>query len=154
MNLPVSRESRFWRRALPAMYAVLGFLDPVIRASWRGTAAGTGKFVDLRVAGRRTGAYRQVLLTLLVDGDRWFLGHPNGDVAWTRNLEAAGTADITFARGGPVTVRASRLEPGELRDRAVLATRQQPFPANVVYRLARRHVRAVGVFFAIEPLSA
>lgn len=133
------------------MYAVIRFLDPLIRASWLASGAGLGNVVELRVAGRSTGIYRQVLLTLLIDGDRWFLGHPNGDVAWTRNLEAAGTADIVFRRQAPLPVRARRLEPGEERDRAIGATGQHPFPANIVYRLARRHIRAVGVFFNIEP---
>ena len=39
---------------------------------------------------------------------------------------------------------------GELRDQAILATSQQVFPGNIVYRLARRHVRAVGTYFLIE----
>ena len=92
--------------------------------------------MELRVAGRRTGRYRRVLLTLLGDDERWFLGHPNGDVAWTRNLAAAETADIAFRRGGPLLVRARLLEPGPERDAAILATSQHPFPANVMYRLA------------------
>src|SRR5262245_1498819 len=100
VQLPAPRASGFWRRALPTMYGVIKLLDPLIRSEWRSTGIGLGNVVDLRVAGRRSGAYRRTLLTLLVDGDRWFLGHPNGDVAWTRNLEAAGTADIAF-RGKP-----------------------------------------------------
>ena len=135
------------------MYAFIGFMDPLIRGSWQASGAGLGNVVELRVAGRRSGVYRRVLLTMLVDGDRWFLGHPNGDVSWTRNLEAAGTADLAFRRTAPITVRGRRLEPGEERDRAIRATRQQPFPANIVYRLARRHIRAVGTFFAIEPVT-
>jgi hypothetical protein len=135
------------------MYGFLKLTDPLVRSSWRTSGAGLGNVVELRVAGRKTGAYRRVLLTLLVDGDRWFLGHPNGDVAWTRNLEAAGTADIAFRRGAPVSVRAMRLEPGDERDRAIRATRQQPFPANIVYGLARAHIRAVGTFFVVEPAS-
>ncbi len=136
------------------MYAWIKFTDPLIRSSWRTSGAGLGNVVELRVAGRRSGVYRKVLLTLLIDGDRWFLGHPNGDVDWTRNLEEAGTADVAFRRGAPVTVTARRLEAGEERDRAILATRQQPFPANIVYRLARAHIRAAGVYFAIVPASA
>jgi deazaflavin-dependent oxidoreductase (nitroreductase family) len=143
-----------WRRALPIMYAVIGFVDPLVRASWRASGLGLRNVVELRVAGRRTGAYRRVLLTLLRDGDQWFLAHPNGDVKWTRNLEAAGTADICFRGLTPVAVRARRLEPGELRDRAIRSTGQHPFPGNLVYRLARAHIRAVGVVFAIDPISA
>jgi hypothetical protein len=136
------------------MYGFLKLTDPLVHSSWRTSGAGLGNVVELRVAGRKSGAYRRVLLTLLVDGNRWFLGHPNGDVAWTRNLEAAGTADIAFRRGAPVSVRAMRLEPGDERDRAIRATRQQPFPANIVYGLARAHIRAVGTFFVVEPVVA
>ena len=153
MELPPPRASGFWHRALPVMYALIGFMDPLIRGSWQASGAGLGNVVELRVAGRRSGVYRRVLLTMLVDGDRWFLGHPNGDVNWTRNLEAAGTADVAFRRAAPITVRARRLEPGEERDRAIGATGQHPFPGNIMYRLARSHIRAVGTFFAIEPVS-
>jgi len=153
VELPPPRASGFWRRALPAMYAFIGFMDPLIRGSWQASGAGLGNVVELRVAGRKSGAYRRVLLTLLVDRDRWFLGHPNGDVSWTRNLEAAGTADVAFRRTAPISVRARRLEPGDERDRAIRATGQQPFPANIVYRLARAHIRAVGVFYSIEPVT-
>lgn len=136
------------------MYGVIGFLDPVIRASWQASGLGLRNVVELRVVGRRTGTYRRVLLTLLRDGDQWFLGHPNGDVAWTRNLDAAGTADIAFRRSTPVAVSGRRLEAGALRDRAIASTGQHPFPANLVYRLARSHIRADGVFFAIDRISA
>jgi hypothetical protein len=153
VELPAPRPSRFWRRALPVLYAVLGFLDPLIRSAWLTSGVGLGNIVELRVAGRRTGKYRRILLTLLHDGDQWFLGHPNGDVDWTRNLQAAGTADILF-RGAPlVTVAGRRLAPGVLRDRAIASTGQHPFPGNLVYRLARAHIRAEGVFFAIDPVN-
>jgi hypothetical protein len=115
MELPAPRASRFWHRALPAMYAVLGFMDPLIRGSWQASGAGLRNVADLRVAGRRSGIYRRTLVTMLVDGERWYLGHPNGEVNWTRNLEAAGTADIAFRRKAPMAVRARRLEPGEER---------------------------------------
>lgn len=136
------------------MYAFLGFLDPLIRSSWHASGMGLRNVVELRVVGRRTGTYRSVLLTLLRDGDQWFLGHPNGDVAWTRNLEAAGTADIVFRRSPSVPVVGRRLVPGALRDRAIASTGQHPFPANLIYRLARTHIRAEGVFFAIDRVSA
>jgi len=135
------------------MYGFIRFMEPMIRGSWQTSGAGLGNVVELRVAGRRSGIYRRVLLTLLVDGNRWFLGHPNGDVHWTRNLEAAGTADLAFRRTAPITIRGRRLAPGAERDRAILATGQHPFPANIVYRLARRHIRAVGAFFAIEHVT-
>ena len=135
------------------MYAYIKFMDPLIRASWRASGAGLRNVVELRVAGRRTGTYRRVLLTLLLDGDGWFLGHPNGDVEWTRNLEAAVTADLVFHGLPTMTIRATRLPAGDLRDRAILATGQHVFPGNIVYRLARRHIRAVGTYFLVEPAS-
>jgi hypothetical protein len=127
---------------------VIRLLDPLVRRWWR--FAGLGNVVELRVRGRRTGLPRRVLLGLLRDGDRWFLGHPNGDVAWTRNLEAAASAELAFHRRGNVAVRATRLPDGDLRDRAILATRQHVFPGNLVYRLAWPHIRAVGTYFLIE----
>ena len=75
-------------------------------------------------------------------------------VAWTLNLEAAGTADIAFRRQAPIHVRARRLPDGAERDRVFRTFGQHPFPANIVYRLARGHIRAVGVYFAIEPATA
>ena len=149
MGLAPPRASGFWQRFLPIQYRIIRFLDPLVRTQWR--AMGLGNIVELRVAGRRSGRIRPVLLGLLQDEGRWFLGHPNGDVEWTRNLEAAGTADLAFHGRPSVTVRATRLPDGDLRDRAILATRQHLFPGNLVYRLARRHIRAVGTFFEIRP---
>ena len=148
-TLPEPRESAFWRSALPVLYALLKLTDPLIRNWWRSTGLGLGDIVELRVAGRRSGRYRRVLLTLLHDGGQWVLGHPNGHVAWTLNLEAAGTADLAFRRRAPIPVRARRLT-GAAHDAAILATDQQPFPGSLVYRLARAHIRAVGVYFAID----
>jgi hypothetical protein len=152
-RLPDPRRSAAWRRLLPAMYAFIKLMDPLIRASWRASGAGLRNVVELRVVGRRSGVYRRVLLTLLKDDGQWFLGQPNGDVQWTRNLESAGAAEIAFRDAAPVTVLARRLPPGLVRDRAIRSTWQHPFPANLVYRLARAHIRAVGVFFAIDPIS-
>ena len=151
MSIPAPRESRLWRRGLPAMYALIGLMDPLIRRWWR--SFGLGNIVELEIRGRRTGRARTVLLGLLRDGNRWFLGHPNGDVAWTRNLEAAGHGELRFHGLPPMPVRAHRLPPGEARDRAILASGQHPFPGNLVYRLARAHIRAAGTYFAIEPIE-
>jgi hypothetical protein len=148
VSLPEPRASSAWRWYLRAQYRLIRLLDPLVATFWR--AYGLGNVVELQVPGRRTGRPRPILLGLLRDGDRWFLGHPNGDVAWTRNLEAAETARLSFHYPTAVPIRATRLPPGELRDRAVLATGQHVFPGNIVYRLARAHVRAVGVYFSIE----
>ena len=152
MGLPPPRASWFWRRYLPIQYRLIRLLDPLVRGQWR--AIGLGNVVELRVAGRRSGRTRSVLLGLLENDGHWFLGHPNGDVAWTRNLEAAGTADLVFHGRPSLTIRATRLPPGPLRDSAILSTGQHVFPGNVVYRLARRHIRAVGAYFELEPISA
>jgi hypothetical protein len=151
VGLPPPRASSFWRRYLPIQYAMIRLLDPMVRSQWR--AFGLGNVVELRVAGRRSGRIRSVLLGLLQDDGHWFLGHPNGDVDWTRNLELAGTADLAFHGRPTLTIRATRLPSGALRDRAILATSQHVFPGNLVYRLARRHIRAVGTFFEIEPAT-
>jgi hypothetical protein len=151
VGLPPPRASGFWRRYLPIQYRLIRLLDPMVRSQWR--ALGLGNVVELRVAGRRSGRIRSVLLGLLEDDGHWFLGHPNGDVAWTRNLEAAGTADLVFHGRPTVTIVAKRLPAGELRDRAIRATGQHVFPGNVVYRLARRHVRAVGTYFEVLPAT-
>ncbi len=134
------------------MYAVIGFLDPLVRREWRSTGIGLGNVVELRVAGRRSGRYRSVLLTLLREGERWFLGHPNGDVAWTLNLEAAGTADLKFTRTVPIPIIARRLSGAE-RDVPMRLFHQHPFPGNLVYRAARAHIRAVGVYFEIDRID-
>jgi hypothetical protein len=150
-SLPAPRRSRGWTVALRIQYRLIGWLDPLIRWSW--ARFGLGNVVDLVVAGRRSGREHHVLLGLLRVGNAWFLGHPNGDVAWTRNLDAAGVGELRFRGLPPLPVRAHRLEPGSIRDAAILATSQHPFPGNLVYRLARRHIRAVGAFFAIEPID-
>jgi hypothetical protein len=148
MSAPAPRFSRFWHRWFPIQYALIRLLDPFARTWWRGF--GLGNVVELQVTGRKTGRTRHVLLGLLRNGDRWFLGHPNGDVAWTRNLEAAGSAALVFRPPTTVPVRATRLEAGELRDLAIASTGQHVFPGNLVYRIARRHIRAAGTYFLIE----
>ena len=148
MRLPAARASAFWRHYLPIQYRLIRLLGPVVRLWWR--AWGLGNVVELRVPGHRTGMPRPVLLGLLRSNDRWFLGHPNGDVAWTRNLEAAGRAQLVLRWPTAVGIRAARLPAGEARDRAILSTGQHVFPGNVVYRMARAHIRAVGTYFEIE----
>lgn len=119
-----------------------------MRALW--LRVGLGNVVELRVPGRRTGRTRSVLLGLLRDENRWFLGHPNGDVAWTRNLEEAGGGELVFHGRPPLRVTATRLSTGELRDRAIASTGQHAFPGNLVYRLARAHILAAGTYFLVE----
>jgi hypothetical protein len=122
----------------------------MIRAAWR--SGGMGITVDLAVSGRRTGRERRVLVGLITVEGRWYVGHPNGEAAWTRNLASARGATVTWPGMSAVPVRAARLSNGDERDQAILATAaQQPFPGNLVYRAARRHVLAAGVYFRLDP---
>ena len=47
------------------------------------------------------------------------------------------------------------LRPGPERDAVIRATwTQQPFPANLLYRAAARHVAAVGTYYRLDPIVA
>ena len=150
-DLPAPKPSAGWRRFFPLLYALIRLGEAPLLGWWR--RYGYANIVELRVAGRRSGQPRRAVLGLLRDGNRWFLGHPSGHVPWTRNLEAATEAELVLRWPATVPVRATLLPAGELRDRAILATGQHPFPGNLVYRLARAHIRAEGVFFVIERLD-
>ncbi|MGH2462555.1 MAG: hypothetical protein ACRDFZ_02880 [Candidatus Limnocylindria bacterium] len=140
--------SLFWRLG----YAWLRLLDPLIRAMWH--AGGMGITVDVRVPGRRSGRQRAVLVGLIEVAGRWYVGHPNGDAGWTRNLAAAGNGSVVWPTGVTHRVRAARLPESDERDAVILATaHQQPFPGNLVYRAARGHILAKGVYFRLEPIE-
>jgi hypothetical protein len=130
---------------------MIRWLDPLIRAVWG--SVGLGNVVELRVPGRRSGRERRVLVGLLGVAGRMYLGHPNGASGWTRNLESAGEGTLVIPGTGSVAVRPVRLDPSPERDAVILATSQHPFPGNLLYRLARRHIRAVGVYFRLEPVG-
>ena len=144
--------SRIWSLSLHWFYRFLVLIDPLVR-TWY-ARFGLGNTIDLVVPGRRSGRPRAVLLGLLrVDG-QLYLGHPNGDVAWTRNLEAAGVGELRLHGLATLTFRPVRLPPGDEREAAIRATwRQHPFPGNLIYYLARDHIRAVGAFFRLEPAT-
>lgn len=148
------RRSRFWRFLLRVMYRGLRLIDPLIR-SWRANGiAGLDGVVEVSINGRTSGRPRTTLLTLLRVGDAWYIGHPNGETAWTRNAEAAGVVriDPPSAHGSAFSV--VRLPSGPERDAVIGATRvQQPFPANLVYRAASRHIYAAGVYFRLVPVA-
>jgi hypothetical protein len=144
----------FWSVFFRTMYRLLRLFDPLIRWVWQQRPVGLGRVADLRVAGRRSGRERATLVTVLdVDG-RWYVGHPNGASEWTRNVEGAEIAELRFAEPGSVArVRPIRLYGGPEREAVIRATwSQQPFPANVIYALARRRVRDAGVYFRLNPL--
>lgn len=140
--------SPFWRRAFRVQYRILAWLDPLIRALWR--RAGVGNVLELRVARRDGRGERTRMVGLLHAGDGLYLGHPNGDVGWTRDLDVAGGGVLRYHNGVEWHFRATRLPPGDERERAIRSTGQHPFPGNLVYRLGRPHVRAVGVYFRLE----
>ncbi len=138
-----------WHRFFPRFYRLLRLLDPAIGAWWR--RFGVGNTVVLVVPGRRTGVPRSVFLGLLTDGARRYLGHPDGECPWTRNLDAAGSGELLRHGVAPEPVRAALLPDGPERESVIRATfRQHPFPGNAIYWLARRHVRSVGRYYRIE----
>ena len=148
MTMPAPRASRAWTAYLRVQYRLIRLIDPLVHPFWR--AWGLGNVVELELVGRRSGRPRRVLVGLLRADGRWYVGHPNGETAWTRNLAAADEATLVVSWPTRLTVRHRRLGDGEERDRAIWATSQHLFPGNVVYRLARAHIRAVGAYFVLE----
>lgn len=150
----VDRGSPAWRLILRAGYRLVRFLDPLIRRAWRARSASLRRVIELDVVGRKTGRPRPIIVTgLTIDGTP-YVGHPNGDVAWTRNVEAGGPLRVVSADGSARQMRAIRLRPGPERESVIRATwSQQPFPANLLYSAARGHVRRVGVYFRLEPTA-
>jgi hypothetical protein len=150
----IDRGSAVWRIIWRAGYRAIRVLDPLIRRAWRARTPSLRRVVELDVVGRRTGRPRPIIVTgLTVDGTT-YVGHPNGDVAWTRNVEAGGVLRVVSADGSARQMRAIRLRPGPERESVIRVTwSQQPFPANLLYSAARGHVRRVGVYFRLEPTA-
>jgi hypothetical protein len=145
--------SRFWRVAFRVMYRLVRLMDPLVRSYLALGLPGLDGVVRISVVGRRSGRRRRTLVTLLRVGPGWYVGHPNGETGWTRNAEAAGVIEIDPAPGvaGGREFGVTRLEPGAERTAVVEATRrEQPFPANLIYGAAARHIAAVGVYFRVE----
>lgn len=149
---PARRASRAWSLVWRLGYGWLRLTDPLIRVGWR--AGGLGITVDLLVPGRRTRRPRAVLVGLIEVAGRWYVGHPNGEAGWTRNLAAAGEATVAWPSGVTHSVQAERLPDGDERDAVILATaHQQPLPGRLLYRASRRHILARGVYFLLEPMD-
>jgi hypothetical protein len=106
---------------------------------------------EVVIVGRHSGIARRYPLSLLRWEDGQYIGHPNGRAQWVENLVAAGSAVVTV-RSRHQTVRPVELSDGPERDAVVRATSQQPFPANLIYRAARRHVASAGAYFRLEPV--
>jgi hypothetical protein len=139
--------SRFWRAAFRFQYRILALIDPLVRNVWR--RSGIGNVVELEVA-RRNGVGSRIRLVGVLHANREsYIGHPNGDVGWTRDLEAAGSGIIRYHNGTTWRFTARRVPPGDERESVVRSTGQHPFPGNLVYLLGRRQVRAVGVYFRL-----
>jgi len=143
------RRSTAWSVTLQVAYAVLRLLDPLARWSW--FSVGIGITSKLTVRGRHSGRDRSVLVGLLrVDG-AWYVGHPKGEVGWTANLREARAARLAPRPETVLEVTAVPLEAGPERDAVILATaEQQPFPGNLLYRAARRHILSEGRYFRLE----
>ena len=76
----------------------------------------------------------------------------NGATNWTRNLDAAGTAMLVLPHQQPVAIVPELLVDPDERRRVISTTwHQHPFPGNLIYWLARRHIAAVGRYYRIEP---
>ena len=143
------RRSAGWNLALRVAYAILRLLDPLLRWTW--FSVGIGITSMLTVRGRRSGRDRSVLIGLLRVNGAWYVGHPNGEVAWTANLREAGRARLVPRPEAPLDVTAVPLAKGPERDAVILATaKQQPFPGNLLYRAARRHILSEGRYFRLE----
>lgn len=152
MPPPPRRRSPAAHALLRVAYAFIRVIDPLLRATWQ--MGGLGITARLAVQGRRSGRERSVLVGLLTVDERWYVGHPNGAVAWTRNLDTAGEATVRPWGGAAIRVAATRLAVGTERDAVIIATSaQQPFPANLLYRVVRRHALAVAVYFRLEPMG-
>ncbi|HEY8799701.1 MAG TPA: nitroreductase/quinone reductase family protein [Candidatus Limnocylindrales bacterium] len=150
-----ARRSAAWNIGFRVFYRGLRLMDPMIQSWLAAGSPGLDGVIQLRYVGRRSGLLRQTLVTLLTVGDQWYVGHPNGSAGWVRNIEAAGVVDIVPAGARGSRFAVLRLAPGPERDGVIRATwTQQPFPGRLVYRAARRHVAAVGVYHRLEPIPA
>jgi len=117
---------------------------------------GYGPVEEVVIRGRTTGKDRHLFLVVARTDDGWIVGHPNGERAqWVRNLTATGSADVIDRHGAKTPVRATLLLPGPDRGTAIDEhARQQVAGPRTLYRLARKHIRAGGAMFRLEPLKA
>jgi hypothetical protein len=144
------RRSAAWNVTFRVVYAFLRLIDPLLRWTW--FSVGIGITAKLSVRGRRSGRERSVLVGLIRVNGTWYVGHPNGEVGWTANLREAGTARLAPRPEAPIDVSATPLPAGPERDAVIVATSdQQPFPGNLLYGAARRHILSDGRYFRLAP---
>lgn len=143
-----ARGSRLWSAAFRFQYRILALIDPLVRGMW--SRRGLGNIVELEVPKRKGSGTRSRLIGVLHVKGRSYVGHPNGEVGWTRDLDAAGGGTVRYHNGVEWHFVATRLAVGEEREQVIRATGQHPFPGNLVYRLGRRQVAAVGVYFRLD----
>lgn len=149
-----ARASVAWKIVFTVMYRILRLADPVVRSAVANGLPGLDGVVRISVVGRQSGRPRRTLVTLLRVDQTWYVGHPNGDTGWTRNAEFAGWLEIDPPSAGGPRHAVTRLADSPERTAVIRATwTQQPFPANLIYRLAARHIAAVGVYFRLEPVA-
>ena len=92
---------------------------------------GIGNVVELEVPRRNGRGSRGRLIGVLHVKGRSYVGHPNGDVGWTRDLEAAVRHGIVrYHNGVEWHFVATRLPIGEEREQTIRATGQHPFPGQ------------------------
>ena len=91
----------------------------------------------LSVTGRRSGTPRSTPVTLVEEGGRRWLVSPYGEVAWVRNLRAAGRA--TLSRGG----RTDKIEVREIK----------PEDAAPVLKMYVTRVPITRPYFDVRPES-
>jgi hypothetical protein len=136
-------------------YRLLRLLDPLIASSLANGLPGLDGVVELRTVGRLTARPGRVLVTLITVDGHAYVGHPNGPSSWTRNIAAAGLVEVDPSGPSGPRYAVVPLTPGPERDAVIRATwTQQPFPANLLYRAAGRHVAAVGTYYRLDPIVA
>lgn len=146
---PAPRSSAFSRALLNAF--VKGAPTPLMRTiRQRVKAAPIEEFV---IVGRRSGRERHMLLSLFEVDGAWYAGHPNGTSQWIRNLEAAGGCVVIRRDGVATTVAAAEVVDSDELERVIAKASAQPAPAGFIYRATARHIRAVGRYFRLEPVS-
>ena len=149
------RRSAAWSITFRFFYRIIRLVAPLVRSAVANGLPGVNGIVEIRFVGRRSGKPRRTLVTLLSHDGAWYIGHPNGAAEWILNAEAAGWVDVEPAGVHGARHAVHRLPDGPERDAVIRETvRQQPFPANLLYRAALRHIAAVGVYDRLDPIAA